>query len=185
MDEKTLMKKFRDSEIVKFSFSPEGVKNLKENTVFGENWPVVYLLSNSTTAYVGESSNACQRMKEHLGNNVREDLEDMRIVYNPRFNKSVILDLESTLIAMMKADHRFQLQNNNSGQKMEHNYYQQDLYRRATFPHIWELLRRENLVINDYDVIRNSDLFKFSPYHTLFIRCRKNSMKLLLKSSAA
>lgn len=167
MNDQEMFDKFRDSAIEVFPFSEEGVQFLKYSTDFGENWPVVYLLSGKGEMYIGESSNACQRMKNHLANENRAGLDTMRIVFNPRFNKSVILDLEATLIAMLKADQNYKLQNSNSGQKMSHNYYQQDLYRRATFPHIWELLKREHLVKHSYEEIRNSDLFKFSPYHTL------------------
>lgn len=149
-----------------FPFNSEGLKKL-EQEVFGENWPVAYLINNEKEIHIGESSNVRTRMKQHLSNPKRSQLNKMTIIYGPKFNKSVVLDLEAMLIMMCSVDGKFTLQNQNSGQSLSHNYYQKGLYNERDFPKIWNALQKENLAGQDYKTILNSDLYKFSPYHSL------------------
>ena len=55
------------------------------------NWPVVYLLdgaSRSKKLYVGETTSAHKRMRQHLGSSKKnENLTDIRVVVNERYNK--------------------------------------------------------------------------------------------------
>ncbi|MCF0260700.1 MAG: DUF2075 domain-containing protein, partial [Erysipelotrichaceae bacterium] len=154
--------------IYEYEFSPEGTAELK-TTSFGENWPVVYFLHNDKEIYIGETSNAFQRMKNHLSNEKRKELERMDIVYDPRFNKSAILDIEANLISLVAADQKFKLQNLNSGQDMSHDYYQKGLYVTEKLPQVWKEMRKHNLANGHYENVRNTDLFKFSPFHTLTV----------------
>lgn len=153
------------SEITKFDFTKDGAEAIKE-TRYGVNWPVVYIIHNGVEAYIGESSNAFHRTKTHLRNEERKKLKEIHIIYDEKYNKSAILDIESLLIQFMSADNKFLLQNRNSGQSQAHDYYQRQLYVNS-FTQLWEDLRDIDLVNNDLDVIKNSDLFKFSPYKML------------------
>lgn len=143
----------------------------------GRNWPVTYLIHNDQELYVGETSSVFIRMNQHFKNPDRRFLIDadenrngkntIHIIYSPAFNKSVILDLESTLIAMMGADRKFDLKNKNSGQKTTHDYYNKGWYDSEIFPQVWQIMLDNDLALHDYGTIVNSDLFKFSPYRSL------------------
>lgn len=115
-----------------------------ESTPLGENWPVVYLLHNENhvTAsgsrekllYIGESTSASRRMKEHFSSSNRNfpervKLNEADIVFDETFNKSAILDIEQELIRMFGADSsNYVLQNRNDGQSTQHQYYERDSY---------------------------------------------------------
>jgi hypothetical protein len=47
-----------------------------------------------------------------------------------------------------------------------HDYYQREFYV-SKVDKIWESLMKMKLSINPIEVLRNSDLFKFSPYNSL------------------
>lgn len=152
--------------LYKFPFSEAGIKDI-EDFSFGKNWPVTYLIHNEKELYVGETSSVYHRMKQHSQNSDRKRLKECCIIYSPVFNKSVILDLEATLILLMSSDHKYSLQNANSGQKLDHDYYNKGWYDEQIFPQIWEKIRLERLAEKDYEALKNSDLYKFSPFHSL------------------
>lgn len=157
---------FKEAEIITLDFDESGIARLQDMPG-GTDWPVVYILNNETTAYVGQTDDACSRMKNHKADLKKSELTRMNIILDSHFNKSVILDLEGRIIKMMAADDLFTLLNANSGQKSTRNYYQKQIYDNVTFPHIWDLLQETGLARDSYNKILNSDLFKFSPYTTL------------------
>ena len=55
------------------------------------NWPVVYTLSADNAIYVGETTNAANRLQQHLATAEKKNLKRVRIVFNEKFNKSVCL----------------------------------------------------------------------------------------------
>lgn len=130
-------------------------------------FPTVYIIYSKKTkkAYVGESTNIPQRIKNHLQHPQKNQLENIKIIFSPYFNKSSVLDIEANLIQNMIADKQFTLINSNYG-IAHHNYYQKNEYEN-TFKDIWKNLQFEKLVKNDLLDIKNSDLFKYSPYKTL------------------
>lgn len=142
-------------------YTPKKIKEMP----YGENWPAVYIINNEKEAYIGETVNASIRMKQHLKNERREKLNNITLISEDKFNKSVILDLESFLINHMAADGKFILQNGNMGIQ-QHNYYQQYEYE-DSFNEIWNQLKKRNLVEHTLHEISNSDLFKYSPYKSL------------------
>ena len=131
----------------------------------GENWPVVYILSNNEEAYIGETHHASIRMSQHWLNPQRRTLEEIMLISGKDFNKSVVLDLESFLIKHVGADGKFRLQNGNSGLQ-DHDYYDRSVYE-ETFKNIWNKLKSEGLVEHTIDEIENSNLYKYSPYKSL------------------
>lgn len=147
-----------------YKFDKDVVKELQQ-TKFGNKWPIVYIIKNDKEAYVGESTNAFVRAGQHLDNPQRKSLNSISIISSEKFNKSVILDLESFLIKYMAADNKFKLQNGNGGLH-SHNYYQKEMYQ-SKFKEIWDKLRKKGIVENDLRVIENSNLFKYSPYKSL------------------
>lgn len=148
-----------------FRFSSEGLKEVKD-AKHGVDWPVVYLIANDKAIYIGETNNAVERMSQHLSNPERKSLKKIHILFDDEFNKSAVLDIENSLIQLVSADNRFQLQNRNAGQSQRHDYYQRQKYQ-DKLPQIWAQLQNMQLATKDYDDILNSDIFKFSPYNSL------------------
>ncbi|MEX2410591.1 MAG: DNA/RNA helicase domain-containing protein, partial [Candidatus Paceibacterota bacterium] len=152
------------SDIKTFPFDKTKLESVKEYE-FGKNWPVVYLLENGKELYVGETISAISRLKQHHDNPERRKLNKVHIITDEEFNKSAALDIESWLIQYMSADGIFKLQNGNSGLQ-NHNYFDRERYE-AKFDVVWDKLKKSLLVKQDLVQIKNSDLFKYSPYKTL------------------
>ena len=146
--------------------SLDDIRRLKhEDYKVGENWPVVYVLNNNKTAYVGETVNAVRRADQHLSNKEKKKLTEIRIISDDDFNKSVILDLESYLIKHISADGHYKMLNANNGLQ-DHDYYERSRYENE-FRDIWEELRKQGVVEQSIEDVENSELFKYSPYKTL------------------
>jgi DUF2075 family protein/DNA replication protein DnaC len=157
----------RSVQINKYSFSKAGSAEYVLNTYMNNSWPVVYIIKDDAIgeAYIGESTNAINRMKNHLSNEDRNKLGDLLIISCNKFNKSAVLDIESNLIQYMSSDGRYKLQNGNSG-LIDHNYYQREQYQ-SLFDNLWKYLLVEKYAKNPLSRIDNSDLFKYSPYKAL------------------
>lgn len=149
-----------------YDFSKDGFESIKANK-YGLNWPVVYIINNDKEAYIGESSSALKRMKRHFAMPTRrEKYNTFNMISSETFNKSAIQDIESLLIQYMSADHKYKLENIQAGQNRNHNYYQKKYYI-DKFDEVWKILKRKHLVNKDLNTIKNSDLFKYSPYKEL------------------
>lgn len=156
-----------DFEVKEYEFNTEVLKNINPKYI---NWPVVYLINNNNKIYIGETSNIKSRMKQHLDNPDRKFLKLINIIFDKKFNKSAILDIEQNLIRMFYADTRFNsdsgILNKNNGQSSKHNYYQREMYLNK-LADIWKKLQQKRLVNNPYNSIINSDIYKYSPFISL------------------
>lgn len=130
------------------------------------DWPVVYLIHNSSDLYIGETSSALMRMSQHLDNSERKKLDKVEIIFDKEYNKSAILDIEQSLIHLYSVDGKFHLQNRNAGQSKKHNYYQREKYLNKV-EEIWQQLHAMEMTSKSILDIRNSDMYKYSPYHSL------------------
>ncbi|WP_201591409.1 DUF2075 domain-containing protein [Psychrobacter fozii] len=150
-----------------FPFDHSAANSIKKEAPVSYDYPVVYIIysKRSKKAYVGETTNITSRISQHLANEEKRELQNIRVVFSDYFNKSTVLDIESNLIQYMQADKQFKLLNGNAGIS-NHKYYQKDLYH-ETFKGIWDELKSEKIVKSDLLDIQNSDLFKFSPYKSL------------------
>ena len=149
-------------------------------TTHGTNWPVVYLIYNDKEVYVGETTSAYVRYGQHADKNGkyyndRKRLNRISIVFDDQFNKSAILDIEQNLIHLLETESAMleesgkkgrSLQNRNAGQSYSHDYYNRTVYQ-AKVEVIWDYLIKQGFVKNQYSEIKNSDLFKYSPYTSL------------------
>ncbi len=151
-------------DIANFPFNDDELCVLK-NSPYGKNRPVVYLLEWKDEIYIWESIDAYNRSKQHLKKNERKKLHTIHIISDEEYNKSAALDIESRLIQYMSADGKYKLQNWNWWLK-NHEYYDRDTYR-TKFWLIWDELRKKSIVTNTLADIRNSDIFKYSPYKSL------------------
>ena len=152
------------SEIKTFSFKKESFDEIKKYK-FGKNWPVVYIIENKKEIYIGETTSAFNRSNQHYDNPNRKKLDRIHLISDDEYNKSATLDIESSLIEYISAEGSFILQNGNDGIR-DHNYFDKERYK-AKFEIIWKKLQEMNLVRKDLIQIRNSDIFKYSPYKSL------------------
>jgi uncharacterized protein len=156
-------------EIHPYQFSKKGSGEYGLNQYMANSWPVVYIIKNDKIgeAYIGESTNAITRMKNHLSNKERLRLNELLVISCDKFNKSAVLDIESQLISYMHADKSYMLQNGNAG-LVDHNYYQKLQYRQV-FKEIWKLLLEKDYAKNPIERLDNNDYFKYSPYKSLSV----------------
>ncbi len=152
------------SKIQTFLFNKDRFDQIKQYQ-FGRDWPVVYILESGKEMYVGESISVYSRSKQHYDNPERRRLKNIHIIADEEYNKSATLDIESWLIQYVAAEGSIQLQNGNGGLK-NHSYYEREKYE-AKFELIWEELKAKSIVHKDLLEIKNSDLFKYSPYKSL------------------
>jgi DUF2075 family protein/Cdc6-like AAA superfamily ATPase len=150
-----------------YDFRKDSLNKIEQNTWVKNQWPLVYFIQNETIklAYVGESTNASSRIKNHLANPERCKLDKISIIGSDKFNKSATLDIESNLIQYITAEGTYHLQNGNYG-LINHKYYQQDLYKNL-FKEVWNKLIEKKIVTKSLTEIENSELFKYSPYKSL------------------
>ena len=161
------MKMKLDFEVKEYEFNEDTLNSINPKYV---NWPVVYLINNKNKVYIGETSNIKSRMRQHLNNSDRSFLKVINIIFDEKFNKSAILDIEQNLIRMFYADTRFTsndgILNKNNGQSSKHNYYQREMYLNKV-ENIWKELQNKKLANNSYNSIINSDIYKYSPFTSL------------------
>lgn len=159
------------SELVfeKRDFTRDSNYNLK--TVQLNNYPIVYILYNDKkrpSAYIGQTVQATRRLKNHLEDNRRKDLNRTILIGHKKFNQSATYNIESNLINCFIADNHYQLQNVSQTSSREmHNYYEKSFYNEDLFQAIWEKLREEKIVSDTLENIRNKDIYKLSPYKEL------------------
>lgn len=163
----------------RYPFSKNALSEIAENKWVKSQWPLVYLLKNDKLklAYVGETTNAFNRIKNHFANEDRLVLNTITLIGSDRFNKSATLDIESQLIQYLSAENTYKLQNGNGG-LTHHNYYEKPFYR-DIFKEIWTRLKNEKLVTKSIEEIENSDLFKYSPYKALSEDQRASVMEII------
>lgn len=163
----------------RYPFSRNALSEIAKNKWVQRQWPLVYLIKNEDRklAYVGETTNAYNRIKNHFTNEDRLLLNTITLIGSDRFNKSATLDIESQLIQYLSAESTYELQNGNGG-LTHHNYYERPLYR-DIFKEIWSRLKSEKLVSKSIEEIENSDLFKYSPYKALSEDQRASIMEIL------
>lgn len=153
----------------RYDFNNQSLDKINENPWVKNQWPLVYFIQNDAKpkpdAYVGESTNFSIRIKNHLANPKRAILNQISIIGSSTFNKSATLEIESKLIQYIFSEGTYNLQNGNHG-LINHNYYQQDLYKNL-FKVIWDKLIEKNIVSKSLEEIENSELFKYSPYKSL------------------
>ena len=181
----------------KYNFDKNSLPEINQNPWVKNQWPLVYFIQSETDkiAYVGESTNFANRIKDHLANPKKSSVfNQISIIGSDKFNKSATLDIESKLIQYISSEGTYTLQNGNYG-LINHNYYQQDLYKHL-FKTIWSKLIEKNIVSRSLQEIENSELFKYSPYKSLNedqynsvleilnVLSQKSSSKIFIKGSA-
>ena len=157
--------------VKEYAFNESTPSLLKDDAV-NSDWPVVYVISNDSEAYVGETISATHRMKQHWDNPhtpERRKLKKVDIISDDSFNKSATLDIESSLIDLMSADKRFNSLQNENGGVYYHRYSKMGNYAKDSdlFQELWNKLKKKDLVKHEIVDLTNSNLFKYSSYKAL------------------
>lgn len=155
----------------------------KDNKNVLEVKPVTYIYYNlkKKKVYIGETNNFMSRHAQHLGE--KEPKLDYReysnclVVYSVLFNKSVILDLESLLINYMMAESKttkFIFLNGNTGQSELQYANKEEILTEVFYP-LWtnELFELKLIKNKDLNALRESLLFKYSPFKNLSAKQRE------------
>lgn len=154
-----------------------------------EKYPTVYIVyqslleegKNLYLSYVGETNNIGERTIQHLSGNFvaqfsdeqnvgRAKLTDTQlqqyVIGNAHFNKSLTMDVENKLMLYLSgADNVKRLFNARTNEQAD--YYTHDEFDRI-FSQIWLTLHRDNPELFPAEqLIRDSALFKASPFHEL------------------
>ena len=148
----------------------------------GSNWPVIYLINSADDIYIGETTSFERRFREHLRNRKKRfsGFTKIRFAYDGSENKSSILDYESNLIRLYAADGKFKrVLNENPGQSQDHDYFHRPFYN-TKVQVLWNQLHGLKLTKQNYQSVRNSSLYKFSPF-TSFTAEQRNVMKDILE----
>jgi len=154
-----------DSKLQRVPFDKDAIGVWATEKPEHTNWPVVYTIHDSENIYVGETTNAVARMRQHLASDSKRSLQVATFIIDNNFNKSVCLDLESHLIRYFAADVKYKVLNSNSGIS-DADYYQRESYREH-FKDIFEELVASGALTRSVPDIVNSDLFKYSPFKSL------------------
>lgn len=153
-------------QIKNYKFSKSFKDEFKDDEF--KNFPLVYIINNDKTAYVGESTNIKARVNSHLSNKERNKLNEIKIITDDEFNQSATYNIETNLINHLIADQTYKLQNvSQTKQRIMHNYYNKSYYNKEVFSKIWDELRAQNFVEQTLEQIENKDVFKISPYKSL------------------
>jgi DUF2075 family protein/predicted GIY-YIG superfamily endonuclease len=154
-----------NSEIEAVRFEAIALSNWATENTRRKNWPVVYTINNENEIYVGETTNAELRMKQHLVSPTKQHLKTVNVIVDDSFNKSVCLDLESHLIKYFHADEKYLVLNGNGG-ITDADYFDRETYRTA-FDEIFKQLQESGQLTRSIPELVNSDLFKYSPFKAL------------------
>lgn len=136
---------------------------LEEDKIF--DWPMIYVLSNSEEAYVGQTTSVKRRMRQHGENREKQAFRRVDVIFNEEFNLSVVADYESKLIQLMHADGKFVMTNKNGGLSNA-NYFSKPTYD-SLFSELWKELASIELVEHSLAELEDSEIFKYSPFKEL------------------
>ncbi|ASA48350.2 DUF2075 domain-containing protein [Corynebacterium pseudotuberculosis Cp162] len=150
------------------------------------DYPTVYIIHNKSTSsctvpgsydvYVGETTDIHRRTLQHVKKGLQKQPEwqrftdsntaGMYVVGHPLFNKSLTLDIEHRLIHYMLSMDTVKAVLNSRGNQ-QNKYYTQEHFDQV-FTQIWKGLRaHDNVLFPTEKVIKDSALFKASPFHKL------------------
>lgn len=146
-------------------FDDAAIRTWAQGDPRASNWPVVYALAGGSEVYVGETLNMAARARQHLASDERAHLERAHVVVDDTFHKSACLDLESYLIRLFSGDDARTVLNRNTG-IVDADYYRRADYQER-FDAIFNELHKRGLFTRSIPEIRNSDLFKLSPFKAL------------------
>lgn len=156
------------------------------------NYPTVYIIDDMQNKgkyfiYVGETNDIVRRTLEHIGNERnRQDwfeinnskTANMYIIGHKHFNKSLTLDIENKLMLYLTSVSSV-AKVNNRRTNQQGNYYTSDEFEEI-FSKMWKELGKKNKKLFPVEqIVKDSALFKASPFHKLTNE-QKNARLLIM-----
>ncbi|MCD6633586.1 DUF2075 domain-containing protein [Lactococcus cremoris] len=185
--------------VKKVAYSNEGLLSIDDTqTVLLTEYPTVYFIydmkHSEYSVYVGETNDVFRRTKQHLIE-TRDDWQElnssqssqMLILGNEFSNKSITLDLENKFmnyflgVPSIKSDKGI---NNRRGNPQGKYYTKEKI--EEIFNEGWKKLNREEPnLFPDFKVVKNSALFKSSPFKDLSEAQSKAQKQIFMKIEEA
>ncbi|MEB6118621.1 DUF2075 domain-containing protein [Mammaliicoccus sciuri] len=144
-------------------------------------YPTVYIINdkkreNNFEVYVGETADIRNRTRQHLNVDTKlkpfwEDFStssnsSMYVIGHEMFNKSLTLDIENRLMQyLLSVDNISRVHNSRTNQQNE--YYTSEKLDEI-FSDVWGTLNKKNKILFPIEsIIKDSAIFKASPFHKL------------------
>lgn len=176
--------------VQKIPFNEDSVKKFRKDIIesggltekYFLNYPIVYIAKHNNKekylVYVGESSDIVKRTLQHLivDSKERDDWKalaessdsEMYIIGHELFNKSLTLDIENRLMLYLSSVDDIECVYNRRTNQQNEYYTSEHLDK--VFSGIWRTLRRYDKKLFPLEtIIRDSAIFKASPFHKLTI----------------
>ncbi|MFD1455044.1 DUF2075 domain-containing protein [Levilactobacillus lanxiensis] len=168
------------------AFSRQGLTDIQKKVAGNRvelllEYPTVYIVydkekPHAYQVYVGETNNIEQRTRQHLEDDPlrREDwrylaessASQLLVIGHPHFNKSLTLDIENNMMLYMSGVESVKKLNNR--RENQQNKYYTFKEKDKIFSAIWRKLHNfDPELFPIEEVVRDSALFKASPFHTL------------------
>lgn len=155
--------------------------NTTTNGKFLLRYPTVYIINdkkseNNFEVYVGETADIRNRTRQHLNADTKvksfwEDFSEskkssMYVIGHELFNKSLTLDIENRLMQyLLSVENISRVHNSRTNQQNE--YYTSEMFDEI-FSEIWQSLNKKNKSLFPIEsIIKDSAIFKASPFHKL------------------
>ena len=154
----------------------------KNDLKFLFDYPVVYIVNdekkNQFSVYIGETTDIIRRTSQHLIDDIKKENRDdwrdfatssttkMFIIGHNHFNKSLTLDIENRLMLYLSSVGKV-IRVQNRKENPQNEYYTSNELD-SIFSKIWRSLRKRNQYLFPIEsIVRNSAIFKASPFHKL------------------
>jgi len=162
-----------------------------------KNYPVIYVINEENnkkySVYIGETNDIKSRTNQHLASETFKSSEGrpakfknskLFIIGHQFFNKSLTLDIENRLMQYLSSvnavEHVYNRRANAQG-----SYYTVDKLD-DVFSQIWQDLRKRNKELFPLEsIIKDSAIFKASPFHKLSLEQYQVKDEILLKTKVA
>mgnify|MGYP000843672539 FL=1 len=203
------MVKVKSPIVREIEYASDSLVNLKNQLKYSEHknerkllfdYPVVYIVNdenkNQFSVYVGETTDIIRRTSQHLIDDIKKDDRDdwrdfatssttkMFVIGHNHFNKSLTLDIENRLMLYLSSvDNVTRVQNRRGNPQNE--YYTSDELD-SIFSKIWRSLNKKNQFLFPAEsIVRNSAIFKSSPFHKLTTEQIKAKNEIIFKITSA
>lgn len=185
------MIKVKSPIVREIEYTSDSLVNLKNQLKLSErkndikflfDYPVVYIVNdennNKFSVYVGETTDIIRRTNQHLIDDIKKENRDdwrdfakssttkMFVIGHNHFNKSLTLDIENRLMLYLSSVENV-IKVHNRKENPQNEYYTSNELDKI-FSKIWRSLRMSNKHLFPAEsIVRNSAIFKASPFHKL------------------
>lgn len=185
------MIKVKSPIVREIEYTSDSLVNLKNQLKLSErkndikflfDYPVVYIVNdeknNQFSVYVGETTDIIRRTNQHLIDDIKKENRDdwrdfatssttkMFVIGHNHFNKSLTLDIENRLMLYLSSVENV-IRVHNRKENPQNEYYTSNELDNI-FSKIWHSLRKRNKQLFPVEsIVRNSAIFKASPFHKL------------------